>query len=86
MVVDGTDLVDEQIGIPGQLFSGFDPYAEWFCIVDEICGNADDDCRGMARIPKGPILGNENGSDFSRPAGQTHDSSTGFTLRINRAR
>jgi hypothetical protein len=32
-VVDGPDLVDEQIGIPGQLFTGFDPDAEWFCFA-----------------------------------------------------
>lgn len=64
-VVDGADLVDEQIGIPGQLFSGFDPDAEWFCVVDEIRRQGDDDRRGMARIQKGLVLQNENGSDFS---------------------
>jgi hypothetical protein len=65
-VVDGTDLVDEQIGIPDQLFAGFDPDAEWFCIVDEICRQGDDDRGGMSRIQKGLILKNENGYRFPR--------------------
>ncbi len=65
-VVDGADLVDEQIGIAGQLLLSLDPDAEWFCIVDEIRRKGNDDRRGMARIQKGLILQNENGSGFSR--------------------
>ena len=65
-VVDGADLIDEQIGISGQLFLGFDPDAEWFCIVDKIRGQGDYDRRGVAHIQKGLILQNENGSGFSR--------------------
>jgi len=65
-VVDGTDLVNEQIGIPGQLFTGFDPDAEWLCIVDEIRRQGDDDRGWMSGIQKGLILKNEDGSRFSR--------------------
>jgi hypothetical protein len=65
-VVDCPDLVDEQIGIPDQLFAGFDPDAERLCIVDEICRQGDDDRGWMSRIQKGLILKNENGSRFPR--------------------
>jgi len=65
-VVDGPDLVDEQIGILGQLFTGFDPDAEWFCISDEIRRQRYDNRGWMSRIQKGLILKNENGSRLSR--------------------
>ena len=42
-VVDCPDLVDEQIGIPGQFFTGLDLDAKWFCIFDEIRRQGDDD-------------------------------------------
>jgi len=64
-VVDGTDLVNEKIGIPGELFTGFDPDAEWRCIVDEIRREGDDDRGWMSGIQKGLILKNEDGSRFS---------------------
>ena len=65
-VVNGPDLVDEQVGIPDQLFAGFDPNAERFCIIDEIRRQGNDDRGWMSRIQESLILKNENGSGFPR--------------------
>ena len=59
-----SNLVNEKIGIPCELFTCLDPDAKRFRVVDEICRERDDDRRGMSRIQKSLILEDENRSRF----------------------
>jgi len=60
-----SNLVNEKIGIPCELFTCLDPDAKRFRVVDEICRERDDDRGWMPCVEKSLVLKYENGAGLT---------------------
>jgi hypothetical protein len=49
-VVDGAELVDEEVGVPGQVAGGWDADPQWPRALHEVCRERNNQRRRMARV------------------------------------